>query len=328
MTTTGLAGAKTGAGGWPRLPLREWQDSYTTLHLYTQIVGKTRLVLAPMENHWWQATFYVTSRGLTTSPMPHGERTIQIDFDFIDHELLVRTSDGAMGSLALVPRSVSEFYQQYMALLRGMGIDVAIWPVPVEIAEVVPFADDREHAAYDPEAVNRFWRALVQSHRVMQRFRGRFVGKSSPVHFFWGSFDLAATRFSGRLAPPHPGGVPNVADWVVREAYSHEVLSAGFWPGGGAVDEPVFYAYAYPEPPGFANASVEPGAAYYSRELKEFILPYEAVRTASSPDSALLAFLQSTYDAGATLGEWDRAALERGAGEERERESKRGGEDR
>ncbi|HEY9517428.1 MAG TPA: DUF5996 family protein [Gemmatimonadaceae bacterium] len=298
---------------WPSLPLGEWRDTYATLHLWSQIVGKTRLALVPMLNHWWQATLYVTSRGLTTALMPCGASAFQVDFDFIDHSLLISTTSGATRKLPLVPRPVAEFYGEYMNALDSLGLDVNIWPVPVELEHVIPFGDDSEHASYDPDFANRFWRILVQSHAVMQRFRGRFLGKSSPVHFFWGSFDLAVTRFSGRLAPTHPGGVPNLPDWVVREAYSHEVISAGFWPGGGAIDEAAFYCYAYPEPPGFADAIVRPKEARYSQDLKEFILPYDAVRTASSPDDALLSFLQSCYDAAADLGHWDRAALERTA---------------
>lgn len=296
---------------WPALPLDGWRDSYATLHLYTQIVGKTRLALAPMENHWWQVALYPTSRGLTTSPMPYGRRVVQVDFDFIDHQLLARTSDGGSASLALVPRSVADFYAEYMKLLHSLGVPVKIWPVPVELPEVIPFAEDREHGSYDADAVNRFWRVLVQSDRVMREFRGRFIGKASPVHFFWGSFDLAATRFSGRLAPPHPGGAPHVGDWVMREAYSHELSSVGFWPGGGAVDEPAYYSYAYPEPPGYADALVEPEDAYYNRTLREFILPYESVRNAPSPEEKLMTFLESSYEAAANAGHWDRSALER-----------------
>ncbi len=296
---------------WPALPLDDWRDSYATLHLYSQIVGKTRLALAPMENHWWQVVLYPTVRGLTTSPMPYGRRAVQVDFDFIDHQLLVRTSNGGSASLELVPRSVAEFYAEYMKLLAGLGVPVRIWPVPVELPEVIPFAEDRDHTSYDPDAVNRFWRVLARSNRVMREFRGRFMGKASPVQFFWGSFDLAATRFSGRPAPPHPGGAPHVGDWVMREAYSRELSSAGFWPGGGAVDEPAFYSYAYPEPPGYADALVEPEGAYYDRTLREFILPYEAVRNAPSPEETLMIFLQSSYEAAANLGKWDRSALER-----------------
>jgi hypothetical protein len=303
---------------WPALPLDAWRDSYATLHLYSQIVGKTRLALAPMENHWWQVVLYVTSRGLTTSPMPVDRRTVQVDFDFVDHQLVARTSDGASASFALEPRTVADFYDEYMNLLRGLGVEVKIWPVPVELAEVTPFPEDREHRSYDRDAVNRFWRVLVQSSRVMREFRGRFTGKASPVHFFWGGFDLAATRFSGRSAPPHPGGAPNVGDWVMREAYSQEVSSAGFWPGGGALNEPAFYSYAYPEPAGFADALVQPEAAYYDRAMGEFILPYESVRLAPSPERALMAFLQSSYEAAANLAKWDRSALERVAAEPHE----------
>ena len=312
MSSADAIMASTRADSWPPLPLGEWRESCATLHLYSQIVGKTRLALAPMENHWWQVAFYLDARGLTTSPMPFGDRTVQVDFDFIDHRLIARCSDGSSSSMALRPISVSQFYQEYRALLDAVGVEVEMWPVPVELADAIPFAEDREHSSYDADAVNRFWRVLVQSNRVMREFRGRFLGKASPVHFFWGSFDLAATRFSGRRAPPHPGGVPNLGDWVVREGYSHELSSAGFWPGGGVVDEPAFYAYAYPEPAGFAEAAVAPEGAYYNRELREFILPYEVVRTAPSPDETLLQFLQSTYDATADLGHWDRAALERG----------------
>ena len=296
---------------WPSLPLQAWQDTYATLHMWAQIVGKTRLASSPMVNHWWNVTFYLTPRGLTTSAMPHGERTFAVDFDFIDHALVVRTSDGTAGALPLMPQSVADFYEQYLELLRSLGLEVRIWPHPVEVERAVPFAEDREHASYDAEYAHRFWRALAQADRVMQRFRGRFLGKCSPVHFFWGACDLAVTRFSGRGAPEHPGGAPNVGDWVMREGYSHELSSCGFWPGGGPVAEPVFYAYAYPEPPGFAEAPIQPREAYYSQDMREFLLPYEAVRTAERPDEVLLSFLQSTYEAAANLGQWDREALER-----------------
>lgn len=302
---------------WPSLPLQAWQDTFTTLHMWTQIVGKTRLALSPMVNHWWNVTFYLTPRGLTTSAMPYGERTFSVDFDFIDHLLLVRTSDGTARVLPLARQSVAEFYQQYLALLRSLGLEVRIWPVPVEVERAVPFAEDREQASYDPAYAHRFWRVLAETDRVLQRFRGRFLGKCSPVHFFWGGCDLAVTRFSGRRAPEHPGGVPNVANWVMWEAYSHEVSSCGFWPGGGPVAEPVFYAYAYPEPPGFAEAQVQPQEAYYNQDMREFLLPYEAVRTAERPDDVLLAFLQGTYEAAADLGQWDRKALERGSPKKR-----------
>jgi hypothetical protein len=296
---------------WPTLPPTSWRDTYTTLHLWTQIVGKTRLALAPMENHWWQVALYVTERGLTTSPIPSGTRTFAVNFDFLDHTLSARTSDGASRTLQLQPRSVADFYADYTAMLRSLGLDVRIWPVPVEVETAVRFPDDRAHAAYDPASANSLWRLLASTDRVLKRFRGRFLGKASPVHFFWGGFDVAATRFSGRRAPQHPGGIPNVGDWVMHEAYSHECSSVGFWPGAGPIPEPLFYSYAYPEPDGYRNYPVKPEAARYSDEMREFVLPYEAVRTAPSPDEALLAFAQSTYDAAADRANWDRAALDR-----------------
>ena len=296
---------------WPALPLDSWRGTYDTLHMWAQIVGKTRLALAPPENHWWQVALYLTPRGLTTSGMPHGDRTFAVDFDFIDHHLYVRTSDGAVGSLALVPQTVAEFFAAYSGLLQSLDLSVAIYPVPVEVETAIPFAQDREHAAYDADAANRCWRILVQADRVLKRFRGEFVGKSSPVHFFWGGFDLAATRFSGRPAPLHPGGVPNCPAWVMEQAYTHECSSCGFWPGGGLIAEPAFYAYAYPTPGGFGERRVQPSAAFYSHELGEFILPYEAVRAAGAPEETLLAFFQSAYEAAADLGGWDRTALER-----------------
>ncbi len=296
---------------WPALPLAEWQDTYATLHMWMQIVGKTRLALAPMENHWWQVALYVTPRGLTTSAIPYGERTFAIDFDFIDHTLWVRASDGATRGLALVARSVAEFYAEYMAVLRSFGFEVALMASPVEVQTAIPFAEDREHAAYDPDAAKRCWQILLQTDRVLKRFRGRFLGKASPVHFFWGSFDLAATRFSGRRAPRHGGGAPNCPDYVMVEAYSHECSSWGFWPGAGAIAEPAFYSYAYPEPAGYADHVVRPRGAYYHRDMREFVLPYEAVRCAAAPDELLLEFAQSTYDAAAEHGRWDRAALDR-----------------
>lgn len=295
---------------WPSLPLDAWQDTYATLHLWTQIIGKIRLALAPKLNHWWQSTLYVTPRGLTTASIPYENRSFQISFDFIEHQLQIDTSDGMNKRIALVPRSVADFYQTVMAALSEMGIEVRIWTMPQEIAEPLPFAQDDQHAAYDPDYAQRFWRILVQVDRVMNLFRSRFIGKSSPVHFFWGSFDLAVTRFSGRRAPEHPGGVPNMADWVTREAYSHEVSSCGFWPGGGSVVDPVFYAYAYPTPEGFQDYPIAPREAFYSSQMQEFVLPYEAVRQASDPDAMILAFFQSTYEAAAILGHWDRDALE------------------
>ena len=299
---------------WPALPLAGWQDSYETLHLWTQVVGKVRLALAPMVNHWWQVPLYVCARGLTTSAMPYGDRVVELTFDFRDHVLRVETSDGGSRTVALAPRSVADFHGETMAALRAVGVDVRIHRRPVELPAVIPFDEDETHAAYDGEAVRRCWRILAQAGRVLGEFRGRFVGKCSPVHFWWGSFDLACTRFSGRRAPPHPGGIPNLPDRVAREAYSHECMSAGWWPGGGAVNEPAFYAYAYPEPAGCPEAGIRPDAAYYHPELREWILPYDAVRTAADPDALLLAFLESTYDVVARLGAWDRSALER-AGE-------------
>lgn len=297
---------------WPALPLAEWQDTYDTLHRWLQIVGKTRLARAPMVNHWWQVALYVTARGLTTSPIPHDARTFQVDIDFIDHTLTVRSSDGAVRTLALVPRSVAELYRRYVAMLDALGLAVHLWPVPVEIADdATPFLDDERHRGYDPDAAHRCWQILAQATRVLEQFRGRFLGKCSPVHFFWGSFDLAVTRFSGRRAPPHPGGIPHLADRVTREAYSHECASVGWWPGGGAVAEPAFYAYAYPEPAGYAAATVRPPGAYYDAVLRELILPYAAVRSAARPDELVLDFCQSSYETAANLGRWDRQALER-----------------
>ncbi len=296
---------------WPSLPLAAWQDTYATVHLWTQIIGKIRLALAPKLNHWWQSTLYVTPRGLTTASIPYETRNFQISFDFLNHQLQIDTSDGITKRIALTPRSVADFYQTVLTTLSSIGIEVRIWTMPQEVSEPIPFDRDYQHAAYDPEYAERFWRILVQVDRVMTLFRSQFIGKSSPVHFFWGSFDLAVTRFSGRRAPEHPGGVPNMADWVTREAYSHEVSSCGFWPGGGSVVEPVFYAYAYPAPEGFRDYPVQPKEAFYSSELQEFILPYEVVRQAGEPDAVILAFLQSTYEAAANLGYWDRAALER-----------------
>jgi hypothetical protein len=296
---------------WPSLPLAAWQDTYATVHLWTQIIGKIRLALTPKLNHWWQSTLYVTPRGLTTASIPYETRTFQISFDFLDHHLQIDTSDGITKRIALTPRSVADFYQLVLTTLSSIGIEVRIWTMPQEVSEPIPFDLDHQHASYDPEYAQRFWRILVQVDRVMTLFRSQFIGKSSPVHFFWGSFDLAVTRFSGRRAPEHPGGVPNMADWVTREAYSHEVSSCGFWPGGGPVVEPVFYAYAYPAPEGFRDYPVQPKEAFYSWELQEFILPYEVVRQAREPDAVILAFLQSTYEAAANLGHWDRVAVER-----------------
>ena len=296
---------------WPPLPFAAWRDTCATLHLWTQIVGKIRLAQTPWVNHSWHVALYLTARGLTTSPIPCGERSFQIDFDFIEHRLLIQTGDGASRTLRLAPRSVADFHRELFAQLAALDLDVAIHAVPNEVADAVPFAQDDIHAAYDAEYANRFWRVLLQADRVFKQFRSGFVGKCSPVHFFWGAADLAVTRFSGRRAPEHPGGIPNCPDWVTREAYSHEVASCGFWPGNDAMPEPLFYAYAYPEPPGFSARRVRPEAARYDAALREFVLPYEVVRQATSPDAMLLAFLQDTYEAAADLGAWDRPALER-----------------
>jgi hypothetical protein len=302
---------------WPELPYDAWRETCATLQLRTQIIGKIRLLFTPWLNHSWHVTLFVTARGLTTTPIPYGSRVFQIDFDFLDHVLRIDTSEGAQGQIALQPQTTAEFYAAVMANLACLGIEAKINERPNEVQDAIPFSEDRVHAAYDADAVNRFWRVLVQADRVFKQFRTGFLGKCSPVHFFWGSFDLAVTRFSGRRAPLHPGGVPNLADEVVREAYSHEVSSAGFWPGGGAIDYPAFYSYAYPEPSGFRARMVRPSAAFYSGDLGEFILPYEAVRTAPAPDEALLAFLQTTYDAAADDGGWDRATLEAPLGKSR-----------
>ena len=295
---------------WPDLPYEAWRETCATLQLWSQIVGKIRLSLTPWLNHSWHVTLYVTARGLTTSPIPYGERIFQIDFDFIDHVLRVEVSDGAQRQIPLRAQPVADFHAAIMATLAGLEIEVKINDRPNEVANPIRFSEDRVHAAYDREYARRFWRVLLQIDRVFKRFRSGFIGKCSPVHFFWGSFDLAVTRFSGRRAPLHPGGVPNLPDELVCEAYSHEVSSAGFWPGGGVIEYPAFYSYAYPEPAGFRSAALRPKAAFYSNELRECILPYNEVRTAETPDETLLEFLQSTYEAAASAGHWDRAALE------------------
>jgi uncharacterized protein DUF5996 len=303
--------------GWPAMPLAQWQPTRDTVHLWTQIVGKTRLALEPPLNHWWNSTLYVTARGLTTSPIPDGSRTFQIDLDFIDHDLRISTSDGAGRQFALAGKSVASFYAATMAALGELGIDIAIDETPNELPDPIRFSQDRQHASYDPDAVRRFFQILFNADRVFKQFRTGFLGKASPAHFFWGSFDLAVTRFSGRRAPRHPGGVPHLPDAVAWEAYSHEVSSAGFWPGSGAIDYPAFYCYAYPEPAGFRTAKVKPAAAFFSEALGEFILPYDAVRTAAAPDQALLDFLQSSYEAAANAAKWDRDALECALGQPR-----------
>jgi Family of unknown function (DUF5996) len=295
---------------WPALPLSAWQDTLDTVHMWTQIVGKIRLELAPRLNHSWGSTLYVTARGLTTSPIPAETQTFSIDFDFCDHALRVATSRGLRREFELASLSVADFYRKTMEALDRLGIRVEILARPVEVVEAIPFEQDTRHASYDAAAVRRYWVALTQVNRVFNEFRARFIGKASPVHFFWGAFDLAVTRFSGRPAPLHPGGAPNCADWVMQEAYSHELSSAGFWPGAG-LGEAAFYSYAYPEPEGYRSFAVQPLGVRYDESLREFILPYEAVRAAEAPDEVLLEFLQTTYDAAASLGAWDRAALER-----------------
>jgi len=295
---------------WPALPYAEWKDTLATLHRWVQVAGKVRLALAPPVNHWWHVTLYVTARGLSTSPMPCGGREVELIFDFIGHELRIECSDGSVRVVKLEPKSVAAFYRETMAALGELGIDVHVWPMTSEIPDGGRLDEDEAHRSYDAASAHRFWRALVLSARVMGEFRGRYLGKASPVHFFWGGFDLASTRFSGREAPPHPG-VPSMPDWITREGYSHEEWSAGFWPGGEGAEEPIFYAYAYPEPDGFRGAKVAPEAARYDDGLGEHVLPYEAVRTSADPEAALMAFLQSSYEAAADNGGWDRKALER-----------------
>jgi hypothetical protein len=295
---------------WPELPYTDWEDTCATLQLWTQIVGKIRLAQTPRLNHSWHTTLYLTARGLTTSPIPYGQRMFQIDFDFIKHALQIQTADGEDRSLPLKPQSVAEFHAAVFMALDDLGIEITINGSPNEVNEPIPFHEDTLHTAYDPDYAWRFWRVLLQIDRVFKQFRTAFLGKASPVHFFWGSFDLAVTRFSGRRAPPHPGGVPALPDNICREAYSHEVSSAGFWPGGGAADYAAFYSYAYPTPEGFSERPVKPAAAFFDHDAGEFILPYDAVRTAADPDTVLLEFLQSTWEAAAEMGEWDREALE------------------
>jgi len=299
---------------WPPLPVAEWQDTRDTLQLYTQVVGKVRMANEPITNHWWNVPLYITARGLTTSLISHPSGPgFQIDFDLRDHVLDIVTVDGDRRSLALEPRAVADFYAAVMGMLDELGVATEIWPMPVEIEGAIPFTDDRVHAAYDPDQVQRFWLALVEMVRVLKVFRSRFVGKASPVHLFWGALDLATTRFSGRTAPPHPGGAPNCGPHVMYEAYSHEVSSCGYWPGGAG--EGVFYSYAYPEPLGFRDVEIGPQGASYDDQLGEFVLPYELVRTAQHPDRVLLEFVQSTYEAAAITARWDRDALERPARE-------------
>ena len=291
---------------WPELPWEKWKDTAATLHMWTQIVGKTRMALSPFENHWWHVTLYVSARGLTTGAIPLGGQAFDIEFDFLNHRLLIRTSASDERSLALRPQSVASFYSEFLKTLESLGIHVKFSGTPAEVSDPIPFSKDEQHAAYDPEYANRFWRILLNCAAIFRRFRSGFYGKCSPVHFFWGSFDMAVTRFSGRRAPDRPG-----ADALTREAYSHEVISAGFWPGNGGFNAPAFYAYAAPEPAGLDRALIRPSAAFYSQDMKEFLLRYDDVRAVESPEENVLAFLESTYEAAATLGKWDRSALER-----------------
>lgn len=301
---------RSSSNDWPELVYTEWADTSATLHLWTQVIGKIRLTQTPWTNHSWHAPLYLTSGGLGTSPVPYHGGSFEIRFDFIDHQLVIETTAGDRRTLPLEPRSVADFYHDVMANLKALGLDISIYTTPSELADAIPFEQDNIHQQYDAVYANRFWRALVQVDRVFKEFRARFIGKCSPVHFFWGSFDLAVSRFSGREAPPHPGGVPNFPDWVAREAYSHEVSSAGFWPGGAGIDYAAFYAYIYPTPDGYSTSRIQPGEATWSNELGEFLLPYDAVRSASSPDEVLLEFLQSSYEAAAAAAGWDRNALE------------------
>ena len=295
---------------WPSLSLEQWEDTYQTLHLWSQIIGKIRLEYTPWTNHSWHTPFYLTASGLTTSLIPHNKVPFEIEFDFIDHTLMIRTANGDRRSFPLQPMSVATFYEKVMGAFASLGIDINIMTRPVELPDpVIPFPEDENHAAYDRDAVDRFWRALTLMYPVFTSFRSRFIGKVSPVHFFWGAFDLAVTRFSGRTAPKHPGGVPNCADWVMTEAYSHEVSSAGFWPGSG-LGEPAFYSYAYPESEGFRTWKGIPEEAYFLESMGEYVLPYKAVKEAKDPAGLLMAFLQTTYDAAADLGDWDRQNLE------------------
>ena len=299
------------AATWPELPYEAWRDTAATLHLWLQIVGKIALVQRPWVNHSWHVALRITARGIGTGLIPHEAGSLQIDFDFVEHRLVLHVIDGRTVGLKLQPQTTANFYRAVMGALVQLGVPVKIYALPNELPDPIRFDADEIHRSYDPEAVNRYWRALVQAERVFEQFRARFIGKNSPVHFFWGSADLAVTRFSGRTAPPHPGGVPYLPDWVAREAYSHEVSSAGFWAGGDPYPEACFYSYAYPEPPGFAGAPIAPLGAHYSDKLREFVLPYEAARRTASPDAAVLEFLQSSYEAAANLGRWPREALER-----------------
>ena len=300
------------AKSWPEVPTAGWLETCATIQMWTQIVGKVKLARAPMSNHWWNIAFYVTPRGLTTSVIPDGNRAFQIDFDFLAHRLIISASDGKREEMTLAARPLLEFYNEFFARLRSLGLDTKIWPVPVELPEAVPFTEDRGHSEYDPAIAERVSQVFVLADQALRSCGSDFLGKVSPVHFFWGGIDLAVTRFSGRRAPEHPGGIPNLAVWATREAYSHEVASFGFWPGtAGRYERPAFYAYAYPEPSGFAAATVQPDAASYSEALREYLLPYDAIRSDADPTAAVQTFVRSVYDAAASLGGWDRAALER-----------------
>lgn len=291
---------------WPSLPLQEWEPTRATLHMWTQIVGKIRMTQTPLVNHWWNVPLYISARGLTTTAMPYGPTYFEMEFDFIDHNLAIKCSDGALRTVKLSPKSVADFYQETMAALDDLGLVVHIWKMPVEIPDPIPFDQDQQHKSYDPEYATRLWQVLRHADRVLQDFRARFIGKSSPVHFFWGSFDLAVTRFSGRLAPPRPD-----ADPITKEAYSHEVISHGWWPGHGPLGKPAFYSYTAPAPEGLAQAQIKPEKAFYSSDMSEFLMLYDDVRNAEDPDKALMEFLESTYEAGADLANWDRKNLER-----------------
>jgi len=304
-------GIYSGAMEWPTLQMQGWQETRATLHMWIQIVGKTRLALAPFQNHWWHVPLYVSARGLTTSPIPWRGGTLEIEFDFVRHVLEARSSAGQTAAIPLSSRPVAEFFREYLGLLESFGIPARFLKRPVEVQESIPFEQDFKHARYDPAWATALWRVLQLVRNVFEQFRGEFIGKASPVHFFWGSLDLAATRFSGRPAPRHPGGAPNCPSYVMEEAYSHEVSSAGFWPGDDSFPEAILFSYAYPEPEGFARAPVEPAEARYDGTLREFVLPYEKVRLLPDPEAAVLRFLRSTYEAAASLGKWDRSALER-----------------
>jgi hypothetical protein len=310
MTDSRTNAVSDSPDAWPSLPLSEWSDTLATLHMWMQIVGKVRLALTPRTNHWWNVPLYVSARGLTTSPIPYGQRIFEVHFDFVEHKLVIQINDGIIRSIALAPRSVADFYQEFMATLRTLGLEVNIWKMPVEIPDPIPFDQDRAHASYDPEYAQRFWRILVSTDEVFKTFSAGFLGKASPVHFFWGGMDLAVTRFSGRRAPERNDPDP-VLRKIMREAYSHEVISAGWWPGGGGVKDAAFYCYAAPVPEGLARQPVRPQSAFYDSGMGEFLLMYDDVRKAASPTETLLEFLQSTYEAGATVSKWNREALER-----------------